>query len=208
MFCVYNGAPRDASSARQGYGLASFPHQLCTDIVLCCAGLEPTTMELDLDAAQALHFAALRLTNARLRLWLCVGGDEPRSRVFFRAAEDAEARRRLVNAAIGWLQESGFQGLFLHWAPPGPRRPRQLVRILAPLKVVERYARAADELSHEACYLVTLCGTSLALEDRDQWDLGDPARGPGTLGNGTQSGLAALDEVCKLQWVGSKVSEI
>ncbi|XP_077513015.1 chitinase-3-like protein 1 [Amblyomma americanum] len=265
MFCVYNAAPRDASSARQGYGLASFPHQLCTDIVLCCAGLEPTTMELDLDAAQALHFAALRLTNARLRLWLCVGGDEPRSRGFFRAAEDAEARRRLVNAAIGWLQESGFQGLFLHWAPQGPRRPRQLVRILAPLKValdltgqslgavmpldeeqrarfdapavadllgrhsvlvlpdgssgwqynrtflpysqevVERYARAADELSHEACYLVTLCGTSLALEDRDQWDLGDPARGPGTLGNGTQSGLAALDEVCKLQWVGSKV---
>ncbi|KAH7967268.1 hypothetical protein HPB49_023800 [Dermacentor silvarum] len=265
MFCVFNGSPRNGSSLRRGYGLDFFPHQLCTDAVLCCAGLELTTLELDVDSAQALRFAALRLTHAQLRLWLCVGGDEARSKGFGRAAEDAEARRRLVSGAIGWLQESGFQGLLLHWALPGPQRPQQLVRILAPLKValdltdqslgaviplddeqrarfdapavgdllghhavlvlpdgsaawqynrtflpysqqvVEQYARAADELSHEACYLVTLSGTSLVLEDRAMWEVGDPARGPGTLGNGSQSGLAALDEVCMLQWVGSKV---
>ncbi|XP_075534841.1 putative chitinase 10 [Dermacentor variabilis] len=265
MFCVFNGSPRNGSRLRRGYGLDFFPHQLCTDAVLCCAGLELTTLELDVDSAQALRFAALRLTHAQLRLWLCVGGDETRSKGFGRAAEDAEARRRLVSGAIGWLQESGFQGLLLHWALPGPQRPQQLVRILAPLKValdltdqslgaviplddeqrarfdapavgdllghhavlvlpdgsaawqynrtflpysqqvVEQYARAADELSHEACYLVTLSGTSLVLEDRNMWEVGDPARGPGTLGNGSQPGLAALDEVCMLQWVGSKV---
>ncbi|KAH7962109.1 hypothetical protein HPB52_014462 [Rhipicephalus sanguineus] len=205
MFCLFNGSPPNGSSVRRGYGLDSFPHQLCTDAVLCCAGLELPTMELDVNSAKALRFAALRLTHAQLRLWLCVGGDEERSKGFGRAAEDAEARRRLVSGAIGWLQESGFQGLLLHWAPPGPQNPQQFVRILAPLKVVEQYARAADELSHEACYLVTLCGTSLALEDRNMWDVGDPARGPGTLGNESLPGLAALDEVCMLQWVGSKV---
>ncbi|KAH6938705.1 hypothetical protein HPB50_011926 [Hyalomma asiaticum] len=265
MFCLFNGSPRNGSSVRRGYRLDSFPHELCTDAVLCCAGLELPTMELDVNSAQALRFAALRLTHAQLRLWLCVGGDEARSKGFGRAAEDAEARRRLVGGAIGWLQESGFQGLLLHWAPPGPQNPQQLVRILAPLKValdltgqslgaviplddeqrarfdapavgdllghhavlvlpegsaawqynrtflpysqqvVEQYARAADELSHEACYLVTLSGTSLELEDRNMWDVGDPARGPGTLRNGSLPGLAALDEVCMLQWVGSKV---
>ncbi|KAL3176228.1 hypothetical protein MRX96_010548 [Rhipicephalus microplus] len=265
MFCLFNGSPPNGSSVRRGYGLQSFPHHLCTDAVLCCAGLELPTMELDVNSAKALRFAALHLIHAQLRLWLCVGGDEARSKGFGRAAEDAEARRRLVSGAISWLQESGFQGLLLHWAAPGPENPQQFVRILAPLKValdltgqllgaviplddeqrarfdapavgellghhavlvlpdgsaawqynrtflpysqqvVEQYARAADELSHEACYLVTLCGTSLTLEDRNLWDVGDLARGPGALENRSLPGLAALDEVCMYQWVGSKV---
>ncbi|KAH9369504.1 hypothetical protein HPB48_019705 [Haemaphysalis longicornis] len=135
MFCVFNWALEGNDSVRPGYGLAFFPHQLCTDAVLCCAGLEPTTLALQADTIQTLRFSALRLSNAWLRLWLCLGGDEARSRGFADAADDTDARRRLVRSSVDWLQESGFQGVLMHWAPPGPRHPRQLVRILAPFKV-------------------------------------------------------------------------
>ncbi|XP_065287828.1 uncharacterized protein [Dermacentor albipictus] len=196
MFCVFNGSPRNGSSLRRGYGLDFFPHQLCTDAVLCCAGLELTTLELDVDSAQALRFAALRLTHAQVALDLT---DQSLGAVI---PLDDEQRARFDAPAVGDLL--GHHAVLVL---PDGSAAWQYNRTFLPYsqQVVEQYARAADELSHEACYLVTLSGSSLVLEDRNMWEVGDPARGPGTLGNGSQPGLAALDEVCMLQWVGSKV---
>lgn len=75
--------------------------------------------------------------------------------------------------------------------------------------MLEQYAGASRDLGpwHDACYLVSLSGTSLLLQNREQWDLGDPAVGPGNIGRSVEPGLLALDDVCLRRWISSKASE-
>ncbi|EEC03022.1 hypothetical protein IscW_ISCW002760 [Ixodes scapularis] len=137
LFCVFNadrwtdGSRLRRRTGRGGlaYGIETFPYHLCTDAVYCCAAMGTEGGALKVDTFMPLRFAALRLKNPQLRLWLSVGGSVERSTGFSRAALDDEANREFVRCAVDWLQEFGYQGLLLHWTFPEAHEKHFLVAL-------------------------------------------------------------------------------
>ncbi|KAG0428540.1 hypothetical protein HPB47_024483 [Ixodes persulcatus] len=137
LFCLFNadrwtdGSRLRRRTGRGGlaYGIETFPYHLCTDAVYCCASMGTEGGALKVDTFMPLRFAALRLKNPQLRLWLSVGGSAERSTGFSRAALDDEANREFVRCAVDWLQEFGYQGLLLHWTFPEAHERHFLVAL-------------------------------------------------------------------------------
>ncbi|RZB39534.1 Glyco hydro 18 domain containing protein [Asbolus verrucosus] len=119
---------------------------LCTHILYAFVGLNENGTVWVMDDWEATglgeisHLMSLKQQNPELKVLLSMGGWNEGSEKYSKVAADPEKRAVLVQSALGYVKEHGFDGFDFDWEYPGQRGgdpdidPANYVTILGELK--------------------------------------------------------------------------
>ncbi|KAH6938710.1 hypothetical protein HPB50_011931 [Hyalomma asiaticum] len=131
--CMFHST--GAGRTRNGihYKPWNFPYHLCTHVVYCCAGisddLEVISRHVDIDVTQGFiaAFAAMKLKNPHLRVYIGIGSDDKDRVAFAKIVASAGMRQQFAQNAVTWMRIAQYDGMVLYWRYPFMEQKPKLV---------------------------------------------------------------------------------
>ncbi|KAH9369508.1 hypothetical protein HPB48_019701 [Haemaphysalis longicornis] len=131
--CMYHAV--DAGRTRNGahYKPWNFPYHLCTHVVYCCAGisgeLDVISRHFDIDITEGsiASFAAMKLKNPYLRVYIGIGSDDKDRAGLARVVASVDMRQKFAQNAVAWMRRAQYDGMVLYWRYPFLEQKSRLV---------------------------------------------------------------------------------